>query len=642
MGQTLQSLKARHDDVKGVSFKQNINILPIEKVTILCQRWKDLGIPFIMTINEFQKSVVQTEDIHLNYENFKATNEIEVLGFLTKLIVMSNGCLEKKFKCTFYTGLYDFYRFDSPDTMTSEEFYVCIDKTLKSICNEGYIDLSYIEQDALEDFKDLIAPSPIPFHTFKAVIQEQCEKLANIFQESYNFLRTLSTHIIDNPFPVIAFLQPGNLFLGKYEIIELPTLIRDISSIYKRKYKHALLNVKAMIGEESKLKFELIYLTGIHGDKSFRQNYFREIVLKKKLSNKNWDEFGELPGGILYKQISELEALQMTMAEFFEKKKEDVREKFPFKQGKRNIICFTELETIGLGNSLLHQLEKLHNLKVLHSNINPSSVYWIEQESDKIQFLDLELAIWDPVEILGYENPYFQQLEGDKYDTTFRDEDYLAPEHKDLADEYQSTGAIPRKSINELCDIYSIGAILYTALTGSSPVSFSEETHYEKNSEGTWECPKELDSIIMSNGMAKFLTKILAKNPKQRHQNIREVKQDLDRLKKSIENIPVAMLKSLEHVPVSHNKIFEDGYILDLEKYGIDEFGLEYLYKFISESNIPQMKLFGNAVFPIRSLRLNTIEELILPNQNIHAEELKLLSFFIKINSSLISIDLSK
>jgi len=52
-----------------------------------------------MTINEFQKSVVMSEDLHLNYEKFKGTNEIEALGFLTQLIVMSTGELDKKLRC---------------------------------------------------------------------------------------------------------------------------------------------------------------------------------------------------------------------------------------------------------------------------------------------------------------------------------------------------------------------------------------------------------------------------------------------------------------------------------------------------------------------------------------------------------------
>ena len=99
MGQSLEVLKRVHEDVKKVKTRQNINIMSIEKVTVMCQRWKELGIPFIMTINEFQKSVVMNEDLHLNYENFKSSNEIEALGFLTKLIVMSSGELDKKLKC---------------------------------------------------------------------------------------------------------------------------------------------------------------------------------------------------------------------------------------------------------------------------------------------------------------------------------------------------------------------------------------------------------------------------------------------------------------------------------------------------------------------------------------------------------------
>lgn len=543
----------------------------------------------------------------------------------------------------FQLGLYDFYKYGPDESMSPDEFYVCIDKSLRSICSEGHIDLNFIEPDGLEDFKDTVARTGISFETFKEVLIGQCEKLANIFQESYNFVRTLSTHIIDNPFPVIAFLQPGNLFLGKYEIISKPSLINDISSIYKRKYKHALLNVKAMIGEENKLTFELIYLTGINGDKSFRQNYFREIVLKKKLLKEEWDEFGELPGGILYKQISELEALQMTLAEYFELKKVDSQEKHPFNPLKHNIICMNEVETINLGLRLLEGLEVLHQLKVKHSNINPSSIYLIEQDIHKLAFLDLELAIWDPVQILGSDNPYFQQLEGDKYDTTFRDEDYLAPEHKEYADEYQTTGVIPKKNIGKKSDLYSIGAILFTALTGKPPNTFTEDTVNLVDCENAmWECPKELEGIIMSNGMAKFLTKILAKNPHLRYKDTAEARNKLVELKNFLAKIPKPLMKSLEHHSSSNVEISKDEYILDLHESVIDEFCLEYLYKFIVESNIPQIRLLGNAVFPIRNLRENLISKLSLQNQNIHAEELKLLSFFIKINSSLEKIDLSK
>lgn len=413
----------------------------------------------------------------MNYDKFISTDsEIEVIEFLTSLLMTSVGHLETKLKCNSYLDLFEFYQFEDEKTMTPDEFYVCMDKSLRAICNEGHIQLPYIEMEPLEDFRDEVCNGEdITFEDFKNVIIKECESFARIFQESYNFLRTLSTHIIDNPYPVISYLQPGNLFLGKYEIIKPPELIDEISSTYKRKYKHAILNVKAMIGEENNMKFELIYLAGVHGDKSFRQNYFREIVLKNKLTKEEVQEFGELPGGILYKSINELEAAQMTLEEYLEVKIHEAKEKNRSVVGHRTIVCMSELESIDLVLNLLDQLEILHSMHVLHSNINPSSVYLLEKDIQKLSFLDLELAIWDPIEILGSESAYFQQLGGDKYDTTFRDEDFLSPEHKELADEYKRTGKIPKQSITPQCDLYSIGAILFKALTGTSPVSFSED-----------------------------------------------------------------------------------------------------------------------------------------------------------------------
>jgi hypothetical protein len=158
----------------------------------------------------------------------------------------------------------------------------------------------------------------VSFEAFvEAIEKTESFKFAHIFQNSCGYANLLSTIIIDNPFPVLSYLQPGSLFLGKYEIIEHPIIIEEISSIYKRKYKHAMLNVKPMIGE-GRFSFELIYMTNLKGDRSFRQNFFREIMLKNQLSNEKVDEFGELPGGILYKSITEIERSQMTLKEYLD------------------------------------------------------------------------------------------------------------------------------------------------------------------------------------------------------------------------------------------------------------------------------------------------------------------------------------
>jgi len=77
-------------------------------------------------------------------------------------------------------------------------------------------------------------------------------------------------------------------------------------------------------------------------------------------------------------------------------------------QDRRHIICMTELDAISLGLKLLDELEILHNMKVIHSAINPSSVYLRGGDIAHPAFLDLELAIWDPKTILEYESEYFK------------------------------------------------------------------------------------------------------------------------------------------------------------------------------------------------------------------------------------------
>jgi hypothetical protein len=55
--------------------------------------------------------------------------------------------------------------------MTPDEFYVCIDKSIRCICEEGHIQLPYIEKDPLEDFKDDICQDDnISFEVFKEAL----------------------------------------------------------------------------------------------------------------------------------------------------------------------------------------------------------------------------------------------------------------------------------------------------------------------------------------------------------------------------------------------------------------------------------------------------------------------------------------
>ncbi|CAG9319478.1 unnamed protein product [Blepharisma stoltei] len=617
------------------------HIIPSEKINNLCVRWRKLRAPETMTPNEFQKAIIQNDDIKLNYKKFYDTGlEIEVIEFLTGLIILSNGKLEDRLKT-----LFSLYCFEDQSTMTPDEFGFCIEKCLRAICNVGEIQSPPTEPVDIDEFKERVCNGEaIDFQTFKQIISEECFKFSEIFEKSYVYMRKISTILVENPFPVINYLQKGGLFLGKYEIIETPNIIEEISSIYKQKYKHAMLDVKPMLGQ-GKLTFELIYVAGIQGDKNFRQNYFREIVLKNKITSEQIHEFGELPGGLLYKRISDIETTQMTLKEYFSLRIKQ-REKTKKSEKKTCLFCMSELETIDLGLELLDKLEVLHNIHVVHSNINPSSIYLVDQNIHNLAFLDLELAIWDTLEILGVESPYFQQLPEDKYDITFRDENFLSPEHKELAEEYRRTSRIPKQEITAQCDIYSIGAILYNALTGKSPDNFSIMTSVHPDHQGQrellgeWNCPKLLNNLMVSNGMCSFLLKILAKDLRIRYKNINEVRNDLIALKKDLESIPEILMEGLEHVEVKDQQIFHEDYILDLRNFDVNDFTLEYLNKFILESRIPNIRIFGGCL-PLSAIKSNRIDILDLSNQKLYTEELIVLSLFLEANTQLKVINLS-
>lgn len=264
------------------------------------------------------------------------------------------------------------------------------------------------------------------------------------------------------------------------------------------------------------------------------------------------------------------------------------------------------------------------------------------------RFLDLELAIWEPIELMEVDCVYFSQIPEDKYDTTFRNENFLAPEHRDLAAQFRNTGQIPSQPLDMQCDLYSIAAIMFLAMTNVPPTSFSEDT-VEQHGQGEgnifdeFEAPKVFDNIIMSTGMAKMLIKLLARDPKLRPHGVREMRKELQDLKNQFEKIPRMLLLGLEHNENRKSpQIFEDDYVLDLSEVELNDFCLQYIYKFLPASRIPNIQVFGKKPLPIKALKNNTITNLNLEGSELYAEDLKALSAFLSMNRSLKKLDLSK
>lgn len=517
---------------------------------------------------------------------------------------------------------------------------LCLDKSIRALCSVGEIQVPLIEKESLEDFRRrFFRDESISFATFRSSLQEECVKLAVVFQESNAFMRALCTLFIDNPFPVLDFLQPKKLFLGKYEIIKQASIKEDISSLYKNQYKHAMLEVKPMLGE-GRLNFELIFHANIGNFQSYRQNFFREIVLKNRFLTEQVQEFGELPGGILYSSLSQQHVDFSTLETFLAERRRRFKTLYARRVG-RKLKCLSETEAIALGLAIINELEKLHSIGVLHSNLNPISVYLIDNSLATVSFLDLELAIWEPNDIQLEESRYFSQKVEDIYDLRFRMHGYIAPEHNILALDYRRRNKIPKKKVTNLCDLYSVGAILHYAVTGKPPLKTDQPLELPEDGLKDWECPELLNPLILSNAFIKLILKLLSHDLSKRHQSLSELKAELEALGQQLKNLPDLMLQGLEHKELDGMEIFDRDSILDLREFDLDDFALDYLFKFVTESRIPNICLFGERL-SLRALRDDQLLALSLSGAGLWAEDLKLLALFIKQNSSLTSIDLSQ
>jgi len=74
----------------------------------------------------------------------------------------------------------------------------------------------------------------------------------------------------------------------------------------------------------------------------------------------------------------------------------------------------------------------------------------------------------------------------------------------------------------------------------------------------------------------------------------------------------------------------------------LNEFSLKYLAKFIFEHNHIESIAINGGSMPLNPLKQNTLVELNLRDQNLYSEDLFILAQFLKHNSSVTHINLSK
>ena len=87
--------------------------------------------------------------------------------------------------------------------------------------------------------------------------------------------------------------------------------------------------------------------------------------------------------------------------------------------------------------------------------------------------------------------------------------------------------------ISKRCDVYSLGAILYKTLVGSSPTRkiasqiAAGDLHKQSPQANVYEVPFFAQHRVLSNEMCTILVKLLHENPEHRYQDLEEIRQNL-------------------------------------------------------------------------------------------------------------------
>ena len=124
--------------------------------------------------------------------------------------------------------------------------------------------------------------------------------------------------------------------------------------------------------------------------------------------------------------------------------------------------------------------------------------------------------------------------------------------------------------------------------------------------------PQVFEQLVLSNYMSTLLIKLLAEDKSIRYDTSLSLRADLKSIEQSIHETPGLLLEALEFKPSEKNLTAPDT-LIDFRDYRLINFALEYLYKYIYESNIQYLSIFGGKM-PIAGLKNDKIEELNLEN----------------------------
>jgi len=174
-------------------------------------------------------------------------------------------------------------------------------------------------------------------------------------------------------------------------------------------------------------------------------------------------------------------------------------------------------DVIELGVQILEALDHAHQNNVMHRGVKPSNIFLCDKINGKfkVKLADIGIARAWPS---GGRETRFLLLDGSE----FGDPRYLSPE--------QLSGQTFKPS----SDIYSLGCVLYEAISGKTPFNSGSRTkiaikQLTEEARGLSERFRDLD---IPYDLEAVIMKALAKEQKDRYQSAREMLEDLQKVGK--------------------------------------------------------------------------------------------------------------
>lgn len=308
-------------------------------------------------------------------------------------------------------------------------------------------------------------------------------------------------------------------------------------------------------------------------------------------------------------------------------------------QGSQKTL-FPEFEAIELAIKIIDLLEMLHSLDIVHTNLAPEQIFLRNSDPSQMCFLNLYHCSWKP-KVLLKGTPYATGIDGlddnlSIFDLRTRNRNYVSPEQLAIFEQLTDLTVVDGSSkideesyeiqefllmkkhlksngISKLCDIYSIGALIFKLLMGRAPTLHlakyinQNNLHELEGSKNVYETPFFMKDFIVSDDMCQILVKLLHENPACRFQSIKELRFSLVQLRENILQTPLILRKIVGH-PTMPNEEFTQNIDSEIgfQNARLNEFSLKYLAKFVFEHKVENLAING-AFMQLHKIKTNNM-----------------------------------